>query len=76
MRVIYTDHVIIVFKNNCQHVKNTNKVLTLLRQAEVTLILSKFSKVSNTIEYLDDLLITVQLPAVSKNVNEIKTAFF
>lgn len=66
MYLDYVDNGNICSKNNHQHIKGIDKVLTSLHQAEVTLKSPKFYLFQKKIEYTDHILMPGRIAAVSK----------
>jgi len=74
--LVYLDDVIILSASAEQHVKDVDVVLTLLREARVTLNLEKCTWFSDEVEYLGHIVRPDQLHVHNKNVDALKHASF
>ena len=74
--LIYLDDVIVFSRSAEQHVRDVDKVLSLLRAAGVTLKLKKCFWFQNRVDYLGHVITPGKLSVATENTDAFKTAVF
>ena len=74
--LVYLDHVIVFSRNVQEHLNHVNEILTLLRNAGVTLKLKKCDFFRNKVNYLGHVITPGKLSVATKNMEAFAEAKF